>query len=218
VPPRNRSIGLGECLAQRVWVTREKSLEITLAHPYAYQELQKVRSMSQNRLVAVFCVALALPAYASAMDSTQLISALERLNDGNGAQKIAIELAELVERGDKIALATLGKQIEAEDGLLLSEIAGLNPNGGNEKSTTMALSIRPCQYANLIIRVIALKISNGQAQPIIRRGTVMIDGTELDSDFAKHMWRCEVLNRLPHKTSIGSKCAMTGDCKDDPDL
>ncbi len=46
----------------------------------------------------------------------------------------------------------------------------------------------------------------------------MIDGTDMDSDFAQHMWRCEVLSHLPHKTLIGSKCLMTGVCKDGPDL
>jgi hypothetical protein len=164
--------------------------------------------MFRNKSVAVFCAVVALPASAFAMDSAQLKSELERFNDGRGAQQIAIELAELVKKADKVGLTTLGKQIEAEDGRLLSEVAGVN----------QPLAMRPCQYANVFIRLIVLGIANGQGQPVVRGGTVMIDGTKVDSDFAEHMWRCEVLSQLPHKTSIGSRCAMTGDCKDDPDL
>jgi hypothetical protein len=174
--------------------------------------------MSPNKFVAAFCAVVALPASTFALDSAQLISALERFNDGNGAQQLAIKLAGLVEKADKIELKRFGEQIEAEDGPLLSEIADLAQRKGDERWTKIAQAIRPCQYANMFIRVIALEIADGTVQPIVRGGTVMIDGTNVDSDFAQHMWRCEILSQLPHKTSIGSKCAMTGVCKDDPDL
>ncbi|OWV84273.1 hypothetical protein ATY78_06090 [Rhizobium sp. R635] len=152
------------------------------------------------------------------MDSAQLISALERFNDGNGAQQIAVELAGLVEKADKMGLERLGERIEADDGVLLSEIADLAQHKGDEKWTKVAVAMRPCQFANIFIRIIALQIAGGTVQLVVRRGTVMIDGTDVDSDFAQHMWACEFLSRLPHKTSIGSKCVMTGDCKDDPDF
>ncbi|EJC78291.1 hypothetical protein Rleg10DRAFT_7024 [Rhizobium leguminosarum bv. trifolii WSM2012] len=174
--------------------------------------------MSRNKFVAAVCVGIALPLSAFAMDSTQLISALERFNDGNGAQEIAVELAGLVEKADKIGLERLGERIEAEDGPLLSEITDLAQYKNDEKRAKVAVAMRPCQFANMFIRIIALQVADGTAQPVVRGGTVMIDGTDVDSDFAQHMWRCEILSQVPHKTSIGSKCMMTGDCKDDPDF
>lgn len=178
---------------------------------------RQVPWMSPNKFVAAFCAVITLPASTFAMESAQLISALERFNDGNGAQQLAIKLAGLVEKADKVGLERLGERIEAEDGPLLSEIAGVAQREGDER-TKFAAAMRPCQYANMFIRIIALDIANGTVRPVIRGGTVMIDGTDMDTDFAQHMWRCEILSQLPHKTSIGSKCAMTGVCKDDPDL
>lgn len=174
--------------------------------------------MSRNKLVAaVFCAVVALPGSAFATDSAQLISALERFNDGSGAQQLAIKLAGLVEKADRPGLNALSKQIQAEDGPLLSDLAGVGELGEAEQRK-VALAMRPCQTANVLIRAIAIAIGDGRFQPIVRGGTVMIDGTEVDSNFAKHMWTCELLRQLPHKTSIGSKCLMTGVCKDDPDL
>ncbi len=116
------------------------------------------------------------------MDSAQLISALERFNDGNGAQQIAIKLAGLVEKADKIGLNTLSKQIQAEDGLLLSDLAGVAELGGAEQRK-VALAMRPCQTANVLIKAIAIAIGDGRAQPMVRGGTVMIDGTEMGFQF-----------------------------------
>ncbi|MBX5082813.1 hypothetical protein HJB56_08575 [Rhizobium lentis] len=174
--------------------------------------------MSRDKLVAAaFCAVIALPASAFATDSAQLISALERFNDGSGAQQLAIKLAGLIEKADKPSLNALSKQIQAEDGPLLSELADVAELGEAEHRK-VALAMGPCQSANVLIRAIAIAIGDGRFQPVVRGGTVMIDGTDVDSDFAQHMWRCEVLSQLPHKTSIGSKCLMTGVCKDDPDL
>ncbi|ACI58939.1 hypothetical protein Rleg2_5766 (plasmid) [Rhizobium leguminosarum bv. trifolii WSM2304] len=173
--------------------------------------------MFRNKLVAAFCAVVTLPAPAFATDSTQMISTLERFNDGSGAQQLAIKLAGLVEKADWPGLNALSKQIQDEDGPLLSELAGVGELGEAEQRK-IALAMRPCQTANVLIRAIAIAIGDGRFQPIVRGGTVMIDGTEVDSNFAKHMWTCEVLGQLPHKTSIGSKCLMTGACKDDPDL
>ncbi|KPH05817.1 hypothetical protein AOG23_26260 [Rhizobium acidisoli] len=75
--------------------------------------------MSRNKLVAaVFCAVVALPGSAFATDSEQLIFALERFNDGSGAQQLAIKLAGLVEKADRPGLNALSKQIQAEDGPL----------------------------------------------------------------------------------------------------
>ncbi|WP_245495424.1 hypothetical protein [Rhizobium leguminosarum] len=137
---------------------------------------------SRNKLLTAFCAAVALPATAFAMDSAQLISALERFNDGNGAQQIAIKLAGLVEKADKIGLNTLSKQIQAEDGLLLSDLAGVAELGGAEQRK-VALAMRPCQTANVLIKAIAIAIGDGRAQPMVRGGTVMIDGTEMGFQF-----------------------------------
>jgi hypothetical protein len=116
--------------------------------------------MSPNKFVAAFCAVITLPASTFAMDSAQLISALERFNDGNGAQQLAIKLARLVEKADKVGLERLGERIEAEDGPLLSEIAGVAQREGDER-TKFAAAMRPCQYANMSIRIIALDIANG---------------------------------------------------------
>ncbi|EJJ28665.1 hypothetical protein [Rhizobium sp. CF142] len=75
--------------------------------------------MSLYKFLAAFCAVVALPAATFAMNSAQLTSALQRFDDGNGAQQIA----------------RLDARIRAEDGPLLSEIADLAQHKGNVAMT-----------------------------------------------------------------------------------
>jgi len=149
------------------------------------------------------------------MDGEQFKAELARLNDGAEAQKLAIKIADLIKNGDSAGLSKLGTQIEEKDGDMLEYVAGY-PDGLPQD---IALSITPCQYANLVIRAFAITVSNDTAKPVIRDGIIMIDGSDIDTTFSENMWRCETISGLQHKTEIGSKCAMTGaGCLEDPDL
>ncbi|WP_457585653.1 hypothetical protein [Ensifer canadensis] len=149
---------------------------------------------------------------AKAMDEARLRDAVASLGDGAEAQRLEAKVAEFVKSGDQVGLMKLVEQIEMKDGDFLGSLATI-PN-----SQQIGLSMGPCHHANIAIRLIAMSISDG-AQPAIRNGVIMIDGTEIDNTFAESMHRCESIARLPKRArQIGSSCSMTGDCGDDPDL
>lgn len=157
-----------------------------------------------------------------AMDEVRLQAAIASLSDGAEARRLEAKVAELVKSGDRAELAKLAEQIRMKDGDVLNILAKVYERPEDMDAAPewqqIALSMGPCHYANATIRIVAMAIANG-SQPAVRNGVIMIDGTEVDSIFAESMHRCEVISQLPKATrQVGSSCAMTGDCADDPDL
>lgn len=117
----------------------------------------------------------------------------------------------MIEKGDENGLKNLGEQIREKDGAFLEGIAALSLSAVEKDITEIALSMGQCHHANIAIRSVALMISNDIAKPVIRNGVIMIDGTQVDNNFAEYMWRCEKISGLPpHEPKIGSRCIMTG--------
>lgn len=149
---------------------------------------------------------------AMAMDEVRLRAVVASLGDGAEAQRLEAKVADFVKSGDQAGLVKLAEQIEMKDGDFLESLDTI-PN-----LQQIGLSMGPCHHANIAIRLIAMSISEG-AHPAIRSGAIMLDGTEVDNTFAESMHRCELIAGLPKPArQIGSSCAMTGDCGDDPDL
>lgn len=172
------------------------------------QKLSSVRSLLFLALLDSFMFV----APAKAMDEVRLRAAVASLGDGAEAQRLEVEIADFVKSGDQAGLVKLAEQIELKDGDFLANLATI-PN-----LQQIGLSMGPCHHANIAIRLIAVLIADG-TKPAIRNGVMMIDGTEVDNTFAESMHRCELIARLPKQVrQIGSSCAMTGDCSDDPDL
>ncbi|SDL32659.1 hypothetical protein SAMN05216328_101729 [Ensifer sp. YR511] len=183
-----------------------------------------LQRLSYARLLAVSALLANLAFFApvKAMDEVRLQAAVASLGDGADAQRLEARVADLVKSGDQIELAKLAEQIRMKDGDFLDILAKFYEQPEQANATPgwqqIALSMGPCHYANAAIRIVAMKIANG-THPAIRNGVVMIDGTEVDNIFAESMHRCELIARLPKSTwQVGSSCAMTGDCADDPDL
>lgn len=184
------------------------------------------RSYAKSLLFGVLLVNFALFVPAQAMDEVRLQAAVASLADGAEAQRLEAKIADFVKSGDRVELTKLAEQIQVKDGDFLDLMAKVydRPEGLTVTLATdpnwqrIGLSMGPCHYANIAIRLIAISISKG-IQPAIRNGVIVIDGTQVDSLFAESMHRCELVARLP-KTArqIGSSCAMTGDCGEDPDL
>lgn len=172
------------------------------------QKLSSVKSLLFLALLASFVFV----APAKAMDEVRLRAAVASLGDGAEAQRLEVEVADFVKSGDQAGLMKLAEQIDMKDGDFLGRLDKI-PN-----LEQIGLSIGPCHHANIAIRLIAILIADG-TQPAIRNGVIMIDGTEVDNTFAESMHRCELIARLSKPArQIGSSCAMTGDCGDDPDL
>ncbi|KAB2729436.1 hypothetical protein [Brucella intermedia] len=166
---------------------------------------------------------------ARAIDAQQLAAAAASYRDGAAAQQLEDRIADLIEAGDKPGLEALASQIEREDGPFLDALTALaeqnqapageaKPAPGSELPR-LASALGPCHQANIALRIIVLLISNGGAEPVVRNGIVMVEGSEIDSTYATLIHICENVNALPaHKVRIGSRCYFTGACGDDPDL
>lgn len=178
-------------------------------------------------LSALIVAVLAGPA--RAIDAQLLAAAAASYRDGAAAQQLEDRIADLIEAGDKAGLEALASQIEREDGPFLDALIALaeqdqapageaKPAPGSELAR-LASALGPCHQANIALRIIVLLISNGEAEPVVRNGIVMIDGSEIDSTYATLIHICENVNALPaHKARIGSRCYFTGACGDDPDM
>mgnify|MGYP000944175443 CR=1 FL=1 len=178
-------------------------------------------------LSAFIVVALAGPA--STMDTQELTTAAACYEDGAAAQQLEDRIADLIEAGDKVGLKALATQIEREDGPFLEALAAFQEQSepgaeevepaASDEFARLAMAMGSCHQANIALRTIVLLVSAGEAEPIVRRGLVMIDGSEIDSTYASLIHICEKVKKLPaHRPRIGSRCVSTGVCDDDPDM
>ncbi|WP_235969126.1 hypothetical protein [Brucella tritici] len=178
-------------------------------------------------LSAFIVVALAGPA--STMDTQELTTAAACYEDGAAAQQLEDRIADLIEAGDKAGLEALATQIERNDGPILEALAALMEENGpasdgtkpapSDELARLAMAMGPCHQANIALRSIVLLVSAGEAEPVVRNGIVMIDGSEIDSTYASLIGICEKIKKLPaHRPRIGSRCVSTGVCDDDPDM
>ncbi|GAA5624033.1 hypothetical protein Brsp04_03932 [Brucella sp. NBRC 12952] len=142
----------------------------------------------------------ALLSPAKASDSMKLSAYLERLNDGAAAQRLAIEVAELIRLNDKASMAKLAEVFEEKDGELLDYVRRFDDSAAHR----FALSLQPCQYASISLRMIVMRLLDG-GKPHLRSRSIMLEGTDIDAIFAEHMWRCETLSGLTYLTTIGTR-------------
>ena len=171
-------------------------------------------------LSALVVAALASPA--SAIDAQQLAAAADTYRDGAAAQQLEDRIADLIEVGDKAGIEVLATRIRKQDGPFLEALAALkeqNDPAADKEFAQLAEVMGPCHQANIALRTIVLLVSAGEAEPVVRNGIVMIDGSEIDSTYATLIHICEKVNALPaHRARIGSSCSYTGACGDDPDM
>ncbi|MCM0753242.1 hypothetical protein DEA98_25935 [Brucella pseudogrignonensis] len=99
----------------------------------------------------------ALLSPAKASDSMKLSAYLERLNDGAAAQRLAIEVAELIRLNDKASMAKLAEVFEEKDGELLDYVRRFDDSAAHR----FALSLQPCQYASISLRMIVMRLLDG---------------------------------------------------------
>ncbi len=178
-------------------------------------------------LSAFILVTLAVPA--RAIDAQELAAAAASYEDGAAAQQLEDRIADLIEAGDKVGLKALATQIEREDGPFLEALAAFQEQSepgaeevepaASDEFARLAMAMGSCHQANIALRTIVLLVSAGEAEPIVRSGLVMIDGSEIDSTYASLIHICEKVKKLPaHRPRIGSRCVFTGVCGDDPDM
>lgn len=178
-------------------------------------------------LSALIVAELAGPA--GAMEAKELAAAVISFEDGAAAQRLEDRIADLIEAGDKAGLDALATQIKKQDGPFFEALAvlqeqnepvaeGAEPVASNAFAQ-LAMTMGPCHQANIALRSIVLLVSAGETEPVVRNGIVMIDGNEIDSTYASSISICEKIKKLPdHRPRIGSRCAFTGVCGDDPDM
>ena len=139
--------------------------------------------------------------------------------------------AELSER-DLIALksleTTLGLERDAADALREQDAAKLRrlstnirrvyaqalsaaPSIDRARNLAMPGTIGPCHLAGLTLRQVIVGFAEGRLTPRIRPDLIDAVPPDLTDQFAAHMQRCELTERVePSKRKIGGTCLIDG--------
>lgn len=197
--------------------------------------------MRRSALVLALAFVLAASPV-SAMPREHFMALVMPMADLEANRRLENELSALVERNDRSGIEALGDRIRSENGQALDMLAAMArrvtaaepsarsaehpPRAGEGAASPTSpdegiiLSLGPCHYAGMLLRTLVIGAARGDAKPVFRQGTVMVDASRLDALFAQNMDRCEIIkhSRSPARR-VGNRCLTTGHgCLDDPDF
>jgi hypothetical protein len=170
--------------------------------------------MASGLLLAV--MAMATPA--AALDRAQLAAGLAAFREPGTVRSLENRLVSLVERKDAAGLRTLASEIRRKDGAILDGLEALakevraSGTASDPDLARLAMSIGPCQHANLLVRRIVLAIAAGEVDPVLRDDAVRLRDSPADGLYPEMILRCEKLAGLPARTPrLGGACPPGAD-------
>lgn len=156
-----------------------------------------------TRAIGVLLIFAVMPA---AADTTldRMLATLMEFKGGGAVRALESHLESLIAAGDTEGVKELYEPIRDKLDAFVQSFFELDPIGEPEVYSALKSSVNECEMAGIALWTFMNVIVDGGEKPIIRDGTVMIDGSLKDEEFNLRMTECaSAMGWTDYKPKIG---------------